>query len=155
MAKIVLRGVKGSAVSAAENDVNLNAAAGINVVDATTALDISIIHQNATVEMTSASAKAISIDSIASIITAADTTDFKFTVHNSGAGTCTITSDALDTINGGTTSTTVVLLVDEFVTLQSANVSTEWNVINNGFFRSNDNTFSGDNTSTGIVTGKH
>jgi len=155
MASVITSVGKGSLITQAEHDSNLDIMTGLNVLDAND-ITITDAHQNATVEMTSASAKDVTLTLLSTIIAAIDTTDFQFTIYNSGAGTCTITCNGSDSINGGTGASTVVLLVDESVTFQSANVATEWNVLAPGFnlaTRTGNNTFSGIQTFSGTIAG--
>lgn len=128
MTKIIDRAGSGAAITETENDDNLDSLSGVNVVDATTSLTITVAHQNDTIEFTNAGAVAVTLDSLATILTATHTTDFKVTLLNTGAGTVTITPDGTNTINTG--AATIVLETDEYVTLQNDSTNIIWNVIN-------------------------
>ena len=130
MTLIVDRGGKGTALTAAENDTNLDSLSGINIPDATTSLTVTEAHQNDTIEFTNAGAVAVTLKILSGgsgILDGIDTTDFKVKMINTGAGTVTITPDAADSFNTG--AATIVLATDEHVTLQSSSVATIWNVI--------------------------
>lgn len=128
MSKIIDRTGKGSAISEGENDVNLDSLHGINQVVSGSSHTVAIANQGNTLEFTSATAVAVILDSIATILTAAHTSDFKVTLIATGAGTVTITPNALNTINTG--ASTIVLTTGEYVTLQTDETELIWNIIN-------------------------
>jgi hypothetical protein len=87
------------------------------------------------------------LDSIATILAAADTSDFKVTLIATGAGTVTITDDAGDAINTG--ASTIVLETDEYVTIQTDNSEAIWNIVNRD---SEDKVSKSGDTMTGDLT---
>ena len=125
--KIITRTGKGSAISQAENDSNLSSLSNENILESGTSLTVSIIHQNATIEFTSSSAVAVTLQDITTIIAAADTGDFTVSFIQTGTGKVTITKDATDTFNTG--AATIVLGIDEYATIQTAATSSVWNII--------------------------
>ena len=128
MTLIVDRAGSGAALTTSENDTNLDSLSGINVVETGTSLTIAATHQNDIVEFTNAGSVAVTLDLLATIIAAIDTTDFKVTLINTGAGTVTITPNGSNSINTG--AATIVLKTDEYVTLQNDNTNLIWNIIN-------------------------
>lgn len=128
MTLIVDRNGNGAALAATDYDTNVDSLNGINVVESGTSLTIAATHQNDTVEFTNAGSVAVTLDLLATILAAIDTTDFKVTLLNTGAGTVTITPNGSNSINTG--ASTIVLETDEYVTIQNDNSNLIWNVIN-------------------------
>lgn len=127
MSIITTRTVKGASVSQSENDVNMEAISGLNLLETGATYAVDIDDQNNTIEFTSASAVAVTLDEIAVIIAAANTSDFKVTLIAIGAGAVTITPDAADTINTGISA--IVLNTNDCITIQTDSTNLIWNVI--------------------------
>ncbi len=162
MSKIIDRTGKGSAISQAEFDANYDSLHGINQAIAGTTHTVDISDQGDTLEFTSASAVAVTLDSIATIAAALHTSDYKVTLIAIGAGVVTITPDGLNTINTG--AGTIVLAQNEYVTIQTDSTGLIWNIIDSSdvtklsgltvgqFLRSDANdTATGNITFTGIA----
>jgi len=122
---IVTRTGKAAALSAADNDQNLESLSG--TVDAKVAgYTVIATDQNKTIEFTSATAVTCALDAIATIQAAIDTTNFKVTVKNLGAGVCTIDPNGAETIDG---SATFQLGQFDVIVLQINNAGTGWSLI--------------------------
>jgi len=167
MAKIIDRTGKGASISQGEFDGNYDSLHGVNQAISGASHTVDITDQGDTLEFTSGGAVAVTLDSIATILTAAHTSDFHVTIFSSGTGTVvTITPDALNTINTGVS--TIVLTENEYVTFETDSTGLTWNIIcssdalnlgglsSSQFLRSDANdtatgdlTFSGDNSYTG------
>jgi hypothetical protein len=128
MSKIIDRTGKGSAIDQAEFDANYDSLHGINQVVSGTTHTVDITDQGDTIEFTNAGAVAVTLDAIATIQSAAHTSDFLVTLINTGAGTVTITLDATNTTNTG--ASTIVLETGEYVTIQTDSTELIWNIIN-------------------------
>lgn len=128
MSKIIDRAGSGIPITPVENDSNLDSLHGINQVIAGATHTVDITDQGDTLEFTNAGAVAVTLDDIATIQGAAHTSDFKVTLLATNAATvATITPDATDSINTGVA--TIVLTVDEYVTLQTDSTGAVWNII--------------------------
>jgi len=128
MSKIIDRTGKGSNISQSENDSNLDSLHGINQGIAGASHTVDITDQGDTLEFTNGGAVAVTLDSIATILAAAHTSDFKVTLVSIGAATVvTITPDALDSINTGVL--TIVLTENEYVTIQTDSTNNVWNIV--------------------------
>ena len=128
MSKIIDRTGKGANISQSENDANLDSLHGINQGVAGAAHTVDISDQGDTLEFTSGSAVAVTLDSIATILAAAHTSDFHVTIIAIGTGTVvTITPDALDAINTGVA--TIVLSENEYITIETDSTNNIWNII--------------------------
>ena len=131
MTLIVDSAGKGAALTGTEYDTNVDSMSGVNVVESGTTLTVTEAHQNDTIEFTNSGAVAVTLDplsGVGNILDSIDTTDFKVTFLNTGAGTVTITPDGTNTINTG--ASTIVLETDEYVTIQNGNTNVIWNVVN-------------------------
>jgi len=137
MSKIIDRTGKGSNISQSENDSNLDSLHGINQGIAGATHTVDITDQGDTLEFTNGGAVAVTLDSIATILAAAHTSDFKVTLISIGAATVvTITPDALDTINTG--ALTIVLSENQYVTIQTDSTNVIWNIIDSSNARNLD-----------------
>jgi len=127
MANITSRTGKGSAITQGEYDNNVNYLNGTHEADATTSRTVDQTDHGKTIEFTSASAVTVTLDSIATIQAAMDSSvnDFIVCLINTGSNVVTINKDAGDTFNVGTS---VVLNTDEVAILQTSG-TTQWNVI--------------------------
>jgi len=127
MSKIIDRTGKGSNISQSENDSNLDSLHGINKGIAGSSYTVDITDQGDTLEFTNGGAVAVTLDSIAAILGAAHTSDFKVTLVAIGAGTVvTITPDALNTINTGVA--TIILAENEYITIQTDSTNVVWSI---------------------------
>jgi hypothetical protein len=99
------------------------------VVDAKTN-DYTVLYtdQNKTIEFTKGTAVTCTIDAVATIIAAIDTSEWAVTIKNLGAGVCTVNPNAAETIDGLATYT---LNQYESVTIQLDDAGTGWNTISN------------------------
>lgn len=127
MTIVVTRSGKGSALSAGENDGNLDSVCGINEAQPNTTYTVVAADQNRTIECSNASAIAVALDAIATIAAAIDTSDFKVIIKNVGAGATTITPNVADAIDNGASA--IVLTQYEYVTLQTDSTLSTWNII--------------------------
>jgi hypothetical protein len=123
--KIITRTGKGAALSAANYDQAMESFS--RTVDAKTA-DYTILFsdQNKTIEFTKATAVTANLSAVATIIAAIDTTKFRVTIKNLGAGTCTIDPNGAETLDG---SATLALLTNESAEVQIDAAGTGWNVV--------------------------
>lgn len=167
MSKIIDSLGKGAPLNQTEHDDNFDSFHGINQVIAGATHTVDITDQGDTLEFTNAGAVAVTLDSIATIQGAADTSDFHITLLATNAATvATITPNVANSFNTGVA--TIVLTVDEYVTLETDATGLVWNIKNNSnaskvgglsasqFLRSDANdtatgnlTFSGANTHSG------
>jgi len=124
---ILTRAGVAAPLSAAEYDQNVDSQAG--VVDAKTN-DYTVLYtdQNKTIEFTKGTSVTCTIDAVATIIAAIDTSEWKVTIKNLGAGVCTINPNAAETIDG---SATYALNQYESATIQLDDAGTGWNIIGN------------------------
>lgn len=128
MAKIITSVGKGAAVSGAEDDANLSALAGVNRSVTGTSDTITVADQNGTVQYLNASSIAVTLGSIASLSGSnIDTDDFEVTLKNLGVGVVTVTRGSTDTFDDTTTSKTLAQF--EWITIQTDNGLTKWNII--------------------------
>lgn len=126
--KVIDRSGKGSALTATEYDSNVSSMSGVNEPQTGTTHTIDVNDQNKTLEYTNASAIAVTLPSIASVTGAnLHTDDFKVTIKNIGAGLITITRGSTDTFDDG--STTKKISTGQYITIQTDNGLTKWNVI--------------------------
>lgn len=129
MSKIIDRTGKGAAINQSEFDANYDSLHGINQVVAGTTKTVTIADQGDTIEFTNAGAVAVTLDSMATIIAALHTSDFECGFINTGAGTVTITPNALNSLNTG--DATIVLKTDEYARIQTDSTGLIWNVFGN------------------------
>ena len=96
MTKIIDRTGKGSALSLADNDANLDSLSSITE-SITGPYTVTIDDQNRLLQISSASAVPITLTAISTIITSLHTTSFRTIIKNIGAGLVTITCGGTDT----------------------------------------------------------
>lgn len=133
MSKILDRNGLGAAISATQNDSNLDSLSGIVEVVSGTTYTVTIDDQNRTLEFTSGSAVAVTLTDLATILAALHTTSFKVTLKAVGAGVVTITRGSTDTFDDA--STTQVLNQYDAITIQSDSTGAKWNVFNHPKYR--------------------
>lgn len=122
--KIVDRGDKGSNIGEAENDKNLSSLAGINILSALTSYTVDVDNQNDTIQFSAATAVDVTLDSVATILTALHTDDLKVTIIPTGAGTVTLTCNVLDTFQNG--DTTLDLIKGQAITIETNGTGNGW-----------------------------
>jgi len=126
MSKILDRTGLGAAISADQNDSNLDSLSGINESQTGTSYTVTIDDQNRTIEFSNASPVAVTLTLISTIVAALHTSDFKVTLKNIGAGTVTVTPTT-DTFDDGDASKTLEQY--EHMTIQTDSAQTAWNII--------------------------
>ena len=122
---LITRTGKGAALSASNHDQNIESGSGA-VTAKTDDYTILYTDQNATIEFTKATAVTANLSAVATVIAAIDTTKFRVTIKNLGAGICTIDPNGAETIDG---AASVALLTNESAEVQINAAGTGWNVI--------------------------
>lgn len=122
---IVTRTGKGSALSAANYDQNVESFSG-TVDQKTNDYTVLFTDQNKTIEFNKATAVTCNMSAIATIQSQIDTTSFRVRIKNIGAGTCTIDGSGAEAIDG---STTLALSQYDGATLQIDGAGSGWSVI--------------------------
>jgi len=124
---LVTRTGKAAALSAADHDQNIESVSG-TVTAKVNDYTVLFTDQNQTIEFTKATSVTCTLDAIATIVAAIDTTSFRVTIKNLGAGLCTIDGNGAETIDG---ATTYDLAQYESVEIQIDAAGTGWNSIGN------------------------
>jgi hypothetical protein len=102
---------------------------GINEAQTGTTHTIDVADQNKIIEYSNAASIAVTLPAITAVSGSnIHTDDFKVTFKNIGAGVVTVTRGSTDTFDDGSTS--ISLEQYEFVTIQTDNSLTKWNIIN-------------------------
>lgn len=126
MTIVIDRAGKGSALTHNELDANWDSVCGINEPQTGTTYTVVAADQNRTIEFLNASPVAVTVTQISSLISAIDTSDFKVTMKNLGAGLVTITPTT-DTFDD--TSATQTLSQYESITIQTDDSQSLWNIL--------------------------
>ncbi len=147
MTSIITRSGKGSALNHSEMDSNLDSLSGINEQRTTTSESITAADQNKTIEFTNASTITATLTLIATILGASDTTSFQVKLKNIGAGSVTVTPTTNTFDDGDTTKS---LAQFEWMTIQTDNAGTSWNVLSVGITQGSGGGFDAD-----TVDGSH
>ena len=128
MSKILDRTGTGAALTAAQNDSNLDSLSGINEAQTGTTYTVTIDDQNRTIEFSNVASIAVDLTAIATIVASLHTSDFKVTLKNVGAGVVTVTRGSTDTFDNGSTTQTINRY--EAITIQTDSTVAKWNVFN-------------------------
>lgn len=162
MTAIITRTGKGSPISQAENDSNLDSLCSINEAQTGTSYTVNADDQNNVIEFSNVSAITVTLSLISTLLSGIDTSDFKLAIKNVGAGIVTVTPTTNTFDDGDLTKT---LSQYEWITIQTDSTETKWNVVEssnsikvnglnaNQFLRSDANdSATGDLTLSGSVT---
>lgn len=124
---LITRTGAGAALTAGQHDQNIESISG--TVEAKVA-DYTVLYtdQNKTIEFNKATAVTCNISAIATIAAAIDTTSFRVTIKNIGAGICTIDPNGAETIDG---AATLALNQYEATEIQIDGAGTGWSIIKN------------------------
>lgn len=125
MTIIVTRLGSGSAITQTQNDGNLDSLSGINEAQAGV-YTVVAADQNRTIECTNAGTTVITLTLISTIMSSLDTSDFKVTIKNIGAGALTLTPTT-DTFDDGSATKTIEQYGS--ITIQSDSTQALWNII--------------------------
>jgi len=155
---IVTRSGKGAPLSAIDHDQNMNGLSGVVEQQTGTTYTVVYTDQGKTIELNNA-AMVCTLDSIATIAAAIDTSNFRVTLKNIFAGAATVQRSSTDTIDG---LTSITLANNESITLQTDNTGGIWTIYATGRVISdatlttpaiNGGTITGAAISTGTING--
>lgn len=124
---IVDRAGKGSALTSAQYDGNVNSMCGVVEEQTAATYTIAYTDQNKTIQFNRATAIAVTLPSAASIQALIDTGQWRVALKNIGAGDVTVTGPA-GTIDG---ATSFILSRYDSIVLQTDSAGTAWNIIEN------------------------
>jgi putative NADH-flavin reductase len=124
---------KGTALTQAEHDQNHKSFAGTVEEQTGTTYEVVYTDQNKTIELNNAS-MVCTLDAVLDIHSAIDTDNFEVTLKNTNATAATVQRSSTDTIEG---STSITLVENEVVTLQTDTTGGEWTIKSNGIVSSN------------------
>ena len=124
---------KGTSLTQAEHDQNHKSFAGTVEEQTGTTYEVVYTDQNKTIELNNAS-MVCTLDAIADLHTAIDTDNFKVTLKNTNATAATVQRSSTDTIDG---ETSITLVENEVITLQTDTTGGEWTIKSTGIVSSN------------------
>lgn len=128
MAEIITRAGKGAALSHPEMDSNLDIMHGIVEQQVGATYTVVYTDQGKTIELNNAS-MVCTLDAIATIAAAIDTSGFIVKLKNINAAAATIQRSSTDTING---ATSITLAQGEAIVLQTDTTGGIWTIISTG-----------------------